>query len=147
MKTIFFLSWWKSYRFHHWYVNPYSSQVTISLWRTESIWCHAWHYMVSQIYVNIASDDGSINDDFSLMRPNQISIEFSPGCNHDQACFSPMAELGERMREGVKYAMSMAVTLLCQRKETGPHLNIKTIFPRYGDSHVKDKTVARPSYL
>ena len=26
-------------------------------------------------------------------------------------------------------------------------LNIKTIFPRYGDSHVKDKTVARPSYL
>ena len=26
-------------------------------------------------------------------------------------------------------------------------LNIKTVFPRYGDSHVKDKTVARPSYL
>ena len=24
---------------------------------------------------------------------------------------------------------------------------IKTVFPRYGDSHVKDKTVARPSYL
>ena len=23
----------------------------------------------------------------------------------------------------------------------GPHLNIKTAFPRYGDSHVKDKTV------
>ena len=31
--------------------------------------------------------------------------------------------------------------------ETGPHLNIKTIFPRYGDSHIKDKTVTRPSYL
>ena len=31
----------------------------------------------------------------------------------------------------------------------GPHLNtcIKTVFPRYGDSHAKDKTVARPSYL
>ena len=29
----------------------------------------------------------------------------------------------------------------------GPCLNIKTIFLRYGDSHVKDKTVARPSYL
>ena len=29
----------------------------------------------------------------------------------------------------------------------GPRLNIKTIFPRYGDSHVKDMTVARPSYL
>ena len=26
-------------------------------------------------------------------------------------------------------------------------LNIKTAFPRYGDSHVKDKTFARPSYL
>ena len=26
-------------------------------------------------------------------------------------------------------------------KLSGPHLNIKTIFPRYGDSHVKDKTV------
>ena len=29
----------------------------------------------------------------------------------------------------------------------GPCLNIKTVFSRYGDSHVKDKTVARPSYL
>ena len=29
----------------------------------------------------------------------------------------------------------------------GPCLNIKTIFSRYGDSHVKDKTVVRPSYL
>ena len=29
----------------------------------------------------------------------------------------------------------------------GPRLNINTIFSRYGDSHVKDKTVARPSYL
>ena len=30
---------------------------------------------------------------------------------------------------------------------SGPHLNIKTIFPRYGDSHVKYKTVIRLSYL
>ena len=29
----------------------------------------------------------------------------------------------------------------------GGCLNIKTVFPGYGDSHVKDKTVARPSYL
>ena len=28
--------------------------------------------------------------------------------------------------------------------ETGPRRNIKTVFPSYGDSHVKDKTVARP---
>ena len=30
---------------------------------------------------------------------------------------------------------------------SGPCLNIKTVFPRYGESHAKDKTVARPSYL
>ena len=30
---------------------------------------------------------------------------------------------------------------------SGPRLNIKIVFPRYGDSHVKDKTVARLSYL
>ena len=29
----------------------------------------------------------------------------------------------------------------------GHRLNIMTVFPRYVDSHVKDKTVARPSYL
>ena len=28
----------------------------------------------------------------------------------------------------------------------GPGINIKTVFSRYGDSHVKDKTVARPFY-
>ena len=34
-----------------------------------------------------------------------------------------------------------------KHKQSGPRLNIKTIFPRYGDSHVWDKTVERPSYL
>ena len=29
----------------------------------------------------------------------------------------------------------------------GPRLNIKTIFPRYEDSHFKDKTVVRPYYF
>ena len=32
-------------------------------------------------------------------------------------------------------------------RASGPRLNIKTVFPSYGDSHVKDKTVAKPSYL
>ena len=31
--------------------------------------------------------------------------------------------------------------------QSGPCLNIKTAFSRYRDSHAKDKTVARPSYL
>ena len=30
---------------------------------------------------------------------------------------------------------------------SGPHLNIKIIFPRYGDPHVKDETVVRPSHF
>ena len=30
---------------------------------------------------------------------------------------------------------------------SGLHLNIKAVFPRYGETHVKDKTVARLSYL
>ena len=34
-----------------------------------------------------------------------------------------------------------------RRQTAGLCLNIKTIFPKYGDSHVKDKTVVRPSYL
>ena len=42
-------------------------------------------------------------------------------------------------------------TTVCRSLEAlqipGPRLNIKTIFPRYGDSHVKDKTVVRPSFL
>ena len=29
----------------------------------------------------------------------------------------------------------------------GPRLSMNTILPRYADSHVKDKTVMRPSYL
>ena len=32
-------------------------------------------------------------------------------------------------------------TLFILRQGPGPRLNIKTVFPRYGDSHVKDKTV------
>ena len=31
--------------------------------------------------------------------------------------------------------------------DTVLRLNIKTVFPKYGDSHVKDKMVVRPSYL
>ena len=30
---------------------------------------------------------------------------------------------------------------------SGPCLNVKTVVPKYGDSHVKNKTVSRPSYL
>ena len=33
------------------------------------------------------------------------------------------------------------LALLALHKGPGPRLNIKTVFPRYGDFHVKDKTV------
>ena len=32
-------------------------------------------------------------------------------------------------------------------RSSGSRLNIKTVLPRYGDSHVEDKTVERPSSL
>ena len=34
----------------------------------------------------------------------------------------------------------------CEFIIAATRLNIKTVFPRYGDSRVKDKTVVRPSY-
>ena len=38
--------------------------------------------------------------------------------------------------------VAQAIELLpYERQGPGPRLNIKTVFLRYGDSHVKDKTV------
>ena len=42
---------------------------------------------------------------------------------------------------------SMAGRMDKKGEVSGARLNIKTVFPRYGDFHVKDKTVARPSYF
>ena len=39
------------------------------------------------------------------------------------------------------------ITLSVISSQILPRFNIKTIFPRYGDSHVKDKTVVRPYHL
>ena len=38
-------------------------------------------------------------------------------------------------------ALSIWLAPICAVKPPGPCLNIKTVFPMYGDSHVKDKTV------
>ena len=42
--------------------------------------------------------------------------------------------------------------LACESNNTAmytaaPHINIKTFFPRYGDSHIKDKTVFKMGIL
>ena len=38
-------------------------------------------------------------------------------------------------------------TRLCVVQEPGSRLNVKTVFSRYGDSRVKDKTVKRHLYI
>ena len=40
----------------------------------------------------------------------------------------------------LQLAQLMEITSFCD-SSSGPHFNIKNIFPRYGDSHVKDKMV------
>ena len=47
--------------------------------------------------------------------------------------------------EYVFSAVDVLLTLI--QLSPGLYPNIKTIFPRYGDSHVKHKTALRPSYL
>ena len=49
------------------------------------------------------------------------------------------------LRNDASYMM-LLTSLSSLAGAQGP-VNIKTIFPRYGDSHVKDKMVMRPSYL
>ena len=39
--------------------------------------------------------------------------------------------------------VNMNIMMGVCRKSPGARLNIKTVFPRYGDSHVKDKPVKR----
>ena len=46
----------------------------------------------------------------------------------------------ETMREH-KWLHSLQALKWYEDKETGSRLNIKSVFPRYGGSHVKDKTV------
>ena len=47
----------------------------------------------------------------------------------------------------VTRALTAMVCLEYSGLGTWAHLNIKTVFSWCGDSHVKDKTVVRPSYL
>ena len=60
------------------------------------------------------------------------------------ACCSEYKADGSVMDGGRTYESKI---VLCFVSGPGANLNIKTVFPRYGDSHVKDETVTRPSYL
>ena len=58
--------------------------------------------------------------------PYIVSIECADSCNIVKISVGTvMTKFGFRMSTG-----------------PGPHLNIKTVFPKYGDFHVKDKTVS-----
>ena len=48
------------------------------------------------------------------------------------------------MLHQIAWMISLVAYLIFDVKrlqKAGPRLNIKTVFPRYGDSHVQDKTV------
>ena len=47
----------------------------------------------------------------------------------------------------ISHEIWIVSAILLMELVSGPHLNIKIFFPRYGDFHVIDKTVERPSYL
>ena len=47
----------------------------------------------------------------------------------------------------LKFWSWVMVGINLDKWRSGPCRNIKTVFPRCGDSHVKDKMVARPSYV
>ena len=58
-------------------------------------------------------------------------------------------EIPSCARQGPVYPAQAIPGLLmsCRCRAPEPRLNIKTVFPMYGGSHVKDNMVARPSYL
>ena len=72
-------------------------------------------------------------------------------------CAMPYKIAIQSMYNRKSFIVAILCSLLCSilspcfsfytESTTAPSLNIKTVFPRQGDSHAKDKTVARPSYL
>ena len=78
-----------------------------------------------------------------ILCSEQIHIIIATTCDDVTALYKWCSVGADDSSQGnyARYAHTCAVT------SVGPHLNTKTIFPRYGDSHVKDKMVARPSYL
>ena len=93
-------------------------------------------------YMNIALREGGVSISINLgsglfeteVKPHRGSIRFDDNKWHKLV-------VSREARE-----VSMAA-IEQNSMGSGPHLNIKIVFPKYGDSHGKDKTVARPSYL
>ena len=85
------------------------------------------HYPCEQVY-NLPS-----RPDPSEVCPGEPSIVMAKG--------PASGAHGPQLADTTKHNMEWTAG------KPGPHLNIRTVFPRCGDSNVKDKTVERPSYL
>ena len=73
---------------------------------------------------------------------NQMTFPFSI---HKSAMMLTLGTLSEATSKEMYSVLLHHTSGIMQ--DSGPRLNIKTVLPRYGVSHVKDKMVARPSYL
>ena len=83
-----------------------------------------------------------------ILRQDQCSNSVNGSSSWSQGAHLKSEKDG--VRKSLWFHASWYFTRYCQPfwiTEPGPLLNIKTVFPRYGDSHVKGKTVVRPSYL
>ena len=93
-------------------------------------------------YMNIALREGGVSISINLgsglfeteVKPHRGSIRFDDNKWHKLV-------VSREARE-----VSMAA-IDQKSMGSGSHLNIMTVFLRYGDSHVKDKMVVRLSYL
>ena len=93
-------------------------------------------------YVHKSSDQ----EDVTGLNPCHAEIIFGNIriCSHFFPFFNTeMAGVVEIGRQGPATCVwsKQWLMMIWWCKEPGPNLNIKTVFPRYGDSHVKDKTV------
>ena len=82
-----------------------------------------------------------------LVQHQQLHVIDEVGGLNDSVGHGPACRQLKSRGQSRLSLLPKAVRLMPGRRQPGACLNIKTIFPRYGDSHVKDKTVVRPSYL
>ena len=58
-------------------------------------------------------------------------------------CLGPVVEVNGRIWVNESHSSKKRCCQQTIHWHPGPRLNIRTVFPRYGDSHVKDKTVGK----
>ena len=109
-----------------------------------TVWYHVTPVLHMKLTVRVAATHPAIE--------YHLQVSSKSACWYNWEYFiSPFWCWGQKIRSISWLLMTWQGTRQCQSwhwsATPGPHFNIKTIFPRYGDSHVKDKTVTKPSYL